>query len=195
MFHYQPTLSGTLLELRPLRRDDFAALYAAASDPRIWEQHPVKDRHREEVFRPYFEALLESREAVVALDRATGAIVGMSRFHGYDAQRSEVEIGWTFLVRSHWGGTYNRELKDLMLRHAFRFVGTVVFLVSPENVRSQRAVEKIGGAASARGRRPTVGRASPFGSSRPSSAPRSSRRRPPGRRAALARGLLPGQER
>ena len=76
MFEYQPTLSGTLLELRPLRKDDFAALQAAASDPGIWEQHP-EDRHREEVFRPYFDELLASREALVALDRATGAIVGM----------------------------------------------------------------------------------------------------------------------
>ncbi len=144
-FDYQPSLNGTLLQLRPLHRDDFPGLYAAASDPLIWEQHPVKDRHREEVFRPYFEALLDSRDSLVALDRATGAIVGISRFHGYDPQRSEVEIGWTFLARSHWGGIYNRELKELMLRHAFRFVRTVVFLVSPENVRSQRAVEKIGG--------------------------------------------------
>jgi len=65
-------------------------------------------------------------------------------FHGYDPERSEVEIGWTFLARSHWGGTYNRELKALMLGHAFRFVRTVVFLVHPCNVRSQRAVEKLG---------------------------------------------------
>ena len=104
----------------------------------------MQDRHREEVFRPYFDTLLSSREALVALDRATGEIVGMSRFHGYDPQRSEVEIGWTFLARSHWGGTYNRELKNLMLSHAFRFVRSVVFLVGPDNVRSQRAVEKIG---------------------------------------------------
>jgi N-acetyltransferase len=145
MFDYQPTLHGTLLDLRPLRADDFAALHAAASDPRIWEQHPVRDRHREEVFRPYFELLLVAGAALVALDRETGVVVGMSRYHGYDAERSEVEIGWTFLARSHWGGVYNRELKDLMLRHAFRFVRTVVFLVAPDNLRSQRAVEKIGG--------------------------------------------------
>ena len=145
MFDYQPILRGTRLELRPLRADDFGALRAAASDPLIWEQHPVNDRHREEVFRPYFDMLLASGEALVVLDRVTGAVVGMSRYHGYDAERSEVEIGWTFLVRSHWGGTSNRELKDLMLRHAFRFVRTVVFLVAPGNLRSQRAVEKIGG--------------------------------------------------
>lgn len=50
--------------------------------------------------------------------------------------------------RSHWGGTYNRELKRLMLGHAFRFVGSVIFLVDPANLRSQRAVEKIGGVRS-----------------------------------------------
>jgi RimJ/RimL family protein N-acetyltransferase len=69
----------------------------------------------------------------------------MSRFHGYDDQRSEIEIGWTFLARSHWGGIYNLEMKHLMLRHAFRFVRTVVFLIDPQNFRSRRAVEKIGG--------------------------------------------------
>jgi N-acetyltransferase len=143
-FDYQPTLTGELLRLRPLRADDFEALYAAASDPGIWEQHPEPDRHEEAVFRPYFQSLVRSGEAVVVIDRATDAVVGMSRYHGHDPERNEVEIGWTFLARSHWGGTYNRELKDLMLRHAFRFVRTVVFLVGLENVRSQRSVEKIG---------------------------------------------------
>jgi RimJ/RimL family protein N-acetyltransferase len=143
-FDAQPTLRGELLEVRPLRGEDFAALHAAASDPLVWEQHPVPDRYREEVFRRYFDEQLDSRGAVVAIDPRSGTIVGMSRFHGYDELRSEVEIGWTFLARSHWGGTYNRELKDLMLAHAFRFVRTVVFLVGPDNIRSQRAVEKIG---------------------------------------------------
>jgi RimJ/RimL family protein N-acetyltransferase len=56
-----------------------------------------------------------------------------------------VEIGWTFLARRHWGGAYNGELKQLMLRHAFRFVDSVVFFINPENLRSQRSAEKIGG--------------------------------------------------
>jgi len=144
-FDFQPVLKGALLELRPLRAHDFSALAGAAADPRIWEQHPVKDRHRAEVFRPFFDEHLNSGAALVAIDAVTGDVVGTSRFHGYDAERSEVEIGWTFLVRSHWGGVYNREMKHLMLRHAFRFVQSVVFLVDPLNVRSQRAVEKIGG--------------------------------------------------
>jgi len=82
---------------------------------------------------------------LLATDAETQRVIGSSRFHGYSEERSEVEIGWTFLARSHWGGRHNGELKQLMLRHAFRFVDSVVFLVSSENIRSQRAVEKIGG--------------------------------------------------
>jgi len=146
VFDAQPHLTGDLLELRPLREADFAALYAVAADPLIWEQHPVPDRYREEVFRDFFAEHLASGGALIVLDRSTNAVIGTSRFHGYDPKRSEVEIGWTFLARSYWGGTHNRELKALMLGHAFRFVRTVVFLVHPGNIRSQRAVEKLGAA-------------------------------------------------
>ena len=143
-FDPQPVLRGRLLALRPLRADDFDSLYEAASDPLIWEQHPQRDRWRPEVFESYFADQLASGGALLVLDAETGETIGLSRFHGYDAERSEVEIGWTFLVRRCWGGVYNRELKDLMLAHAFRFVDSVVFLVGPENMRSRRGVEKIG---------------------------------------------------
>jgi N-acetyltransferase len=141
----QPTLKGELLELRPLRPADFDDLYAVASDPLTWEQHPSKDRYREEVFREFFREALESGGALIATDASDGRVIGSSRFHGYSEERSELEIGWTFLARSHWGGAYNREMKQLMLRYALRFVKSVVFLVGPQNWRSQRAMEKIGG--------------------------------------------------
>jgi RimJ/RimL family protein N-acetyltransferase len=143
-FDLQPCLQGTLLALRPLRPEDFRDLYAVAADPLIWEQHPYNDRYREEVFEAFFRKALESRGALIALDAKDGRAIGSSRFHGYDEAKSEVEIGWTFLARSHWGGAYNGEMKRLMLRHAFRFVNRVVFLVGPNNLRSQRALEKIG---------------------------------------------------
>src|SRR5262249_62062522 len=92
-----------------------------------------------------FRDALESRGVLPALAAKDGRAIGSSGFHGYDEGRSEIEIGWTFLARSHWGGAYNREMKRLMLRHAFRFVHSVIFLVGPHNIRSQRAVEKIGG--------------------------------------------------
>ena len=144
-FDCQPTLTGTLVELRPLRPEDQDALYAVATDPWVWAQHPASDRHEAARFREFFAEALASGGALLATEAGTGRVIGSSRFHGYDQERSEVEIGWTFLARSHWGGRYNGELKELMLRHAFRFVSVVVFFVSPENVRSQRAMEKVGG--------------------------------------------------
>jgi len=144
-FDLQPILKGKLLELRPLRAEDFEELYAVASDPLIWEQHPDSDRFREDVFREFFRVAMASGGAVVAIDLKDGRIIGSSRYHGYDEGKSEVEIGWTFLARSHWGGVYNGEMKRLMLDHAFRFVESVIFVVGPQNWRSQKAVEKIGG--------------------------------------------------
>jgi RimJ/RimL family protein N-acetyltransferase len=144
-FDLQPTLHGELLALRPLRAEDFRDLYAVASDPLIWEQHPIRDRYKEEVFTGFFRESLESGGALIAVDCQDGRVIGSSRFHGYDEARSEIEIGWTFLARSHWGGMFNKELKQLMLRHAFRYVNRVIFLVDPQNVRSQKAMEKIGG--------------------------------------------------
>ena len=144
-FDLQPVLRGDLLELRPLRAEDFTALFAVAADPLIWEQHPASDRHREDVFRAFFDEALQSGGALIAVDIKDSRVIGSSRFHGFNEDVSEIEIGWTFLGRSHWGGRYNGEMKRLMLQHAFRFVQRVVFLVGPSNHRSQRAVEKIGG--------------------------------------------------
>ncbi len=147
-FDLQPTLIGDRLELRPLRPDDWDALYAAASDPLIWEQHPESDRHEADVFRRYFAGAMQSGGAFAVVDRRSGRIIGSTRYHAYDEAASEIEIGWTFLTREFWGGVYNQEMKRLMLDHAFRFVERVVFLVGPTNIRSQRAMEKIGGVRS-----------------------------------------------
>lgn len=144
-FDLQPVLKGELVGLRPLRSEDFRALYEVASDPLIWEQHPDRERYMEPVFTGFFREAMESGGALVATDAKDGRVIGSSRFHGYDGDRREIEIGWTFLARSCWGGMYNGEMKRLMLRHAFRFVDSVIFLVGPRNVRSQRALEKIGG--------------------------------------------------
>src|SRR5262249_21266834 len=125
--------------------EDSPALYTVASDPLIWEQHPCNDRYKPQVFQAFFRDALASGGALLAIDSKDGRVIGSSRFHGYNEAQREIEIGWTFLARSHWGGTYNREMKRLMLRHAFQFVDRVVFLVGPQNLRSQRAMEKIGG--------------------------------------------------
>jgi N-acetyltransferase len=143
-FELQPTLEGRLLRLVPLQSADWDRLYAVASDPLIWELHPQRERYKEEIFRVFFREAMESGGAFIVIDRKDGKVIGSSRYHDYDEAKSEIEIGWTFLARSHWGGVYNSEMKQLMLRHAFKFVNSVVFLVGPQNWRSQRALEKIG---------------------------------------------------
>jgi RimJ/RimL family protein N-acetyltransferase len=145
VFDRQPVLVGELLELRPLRADDFVELFRVGSDPLIWEQHPEHIRYQEPTFRAFFEEALASGGALVALDRANGQVIGSSRYHGYDPGQSVIEIGWTFLARAYWGGRYNGEMKRLMLEHAFKWVKRVIFIIGPDNRRSQRAVEKIGG--------------------------------------------------
>jgi len=143
-FDLQTTLTGDLIELRPLQPDDFDALFSAASDPLIWEQHPESDRYQREVFQRFFDGALESKGAFAIIERMSGRIIGSSRYCNLDLTNREVEVGWTFLEREFWGGTYNRELKQLMLDHAFRFVDRVLFVVGEQNFRSQKALEKIG---------------------------------------------------
>ena len=143
-FDLHPHLKGELVELRPLAPDDWGGLFAVASDPLIWEQHPESDRYKEVVFKVFFREALESGGAFVVIDKNTQQIIGSTRFYGYDPEKSEIEIGWTFLARRYWGGRYNREMKNLLLAHAFKFVQTVVFLVGEKNIRSQRAIEKVG---------------------------------------------------
>jgi N-acetyltransferase len=145
MLDRQPTLEGERLALRPLRADDWQALYAAARDPLIWEQHPAHDRWREDVFAAFFADALANQGALVIIDRASGAVIGSSRYQGLEeADGGSVEIGWTHLARSHWGGAANRELKRLMVSHALASVAECRFIVGEHNHRSRRAMEKIG---------------------------------------------------
>jgi len=143
-FDLQPHLKGELIELRPLTPEDWDDLFAVASDPLIWEQHPESDRYKEGVFKVFFREALECGGAFVVIDAKTQQIIGSTRFFGYDPEKSEIEIGWTFLARRYWGGRYNAEMKRLLLDHAFKFVESVVFLVGEKNFRSQKAMEKIG---------------------------------------------------
>ena len=140
----QPTLVGDKLMLRPLTEGDWEAMYAVASDPLLWEVHPAWDRYKEPVFREYFAGAIASRGALAVIDRATEIIFGGSRYANFVPERNEIEIGWSFLARDYWGGAYNREMKTLMLSHAFRYFDSIRFNIGATNIRSRRAVEKIG---------------------------------------------------
>src|ERR1700726_3056492 len=142
---FQPTLTGPTVIVRPISVADWPGLFAAGSDPEIWKVHPLPNRYTEPEFWTYFDSAVASKMAFVFVDRATGRLIGSSRYYGYEPERSEIEIGWTFVVREFWGGATNREVKRLMLDHAFGFVDTVIFWVGEKNWRSQGAMKKIGG--------------------------------------------------
>lgn len=143
-FELQPSIENPWIRLEPLRPGDFEALYAVASDPLIWEQHPNKNRYRREAFALYFKGAIESGGALRVIDNPTGALIGSSRYYDLNEGERSVAIGYTFIARSHWGSRANRELKTLMLEHAFRFVERVIFHVGAANLRSRKAMEKLG---------------------------------------------------
>lgn len=141
----QPTLTGSLLELRPLKQDHYESLLRAASDPLIWQMHPQPDRYKPETFKAFFAEALKSNGTLIVVDRETSEIIGCSRYYDYSADGSSIVIGYTFLARKYWGGVYNLDLKKLMVNYALRFVKTTFFQVGLGNLRSQAAMLKIGG--------------------------------------------------
>lgn len=143
-FNLQPNLKNDLVEIKPLKETDFDILYSVASDPLIWEQHPNRDRYKKDVFQNFFKGAIESKGAFLIFDINTGEAIGSSRFYDYDKEKSEILIGYTFLAKDHWGEKYNKALKELMLNYAFQFVDNVLFHIGANNIRSQKAIEKLG---------------------------------------------------
>lgn len=144
-FDFQPILEGDLVFLRPLLPTDKEELFRLASDPLVWEQHPAKERATPEGFEPYFDEAIKCGKALAIFNKQNGQLMGTSRYHLVPEYEDAIEIGWTFLARQYWGQGYNRQVKHLMIRHAFRYVSHVLFHVDMHNFRSQKAVEKIGG--------------------------------------------------
>jgi len=144
-FDLQPVhLQNELIQLLPLQETDFEELYAVASDPLVWEQHPNKLRYQRGVFQNYFEGAMVSKGAFLIRDKQNGEVVGSSRFYDYDEKNNSVLIGYTFIGRQFWGTGHNKALKKLMLEYAFQFVDKVYFHIGAYNIRSQKAIEKIG---------------------------------------------------
>lgn len=144
-FNLRPEkLEDDLILITPLESSDFDRLFAVASDPLIWELHPIKDRYKKEIFREYFDTALTSNSSFLVFTKATNELIGSTRFYDLQLEFSKVAIGYTFLARKYWGGEYNKAMKKLLLDHAFTFVNTVVFHIGVTNFRSQKAILKIG---------------------------------------------------
>ena len=144
-FNLQPeNLHNERITLVPLEEKDFELLFQVASDPLVWEQHPNKLRYQKEVFQNYFEGAIQSKGAFFICDTNTNETIGSSRFYDYNEKDSSIIIGYTFIGRNFWGKEYNKSLKKLMLDYAFQNVDKVYFHIGAQNIRSQKAIEKIG---------------------------------------------------
>lgn len=141
---WQPILENELVLLRPTRYSDYEELYQAASDPLIWEQHPAYNRHERAEFNSFFEDSIACGKSFVIIDKRTGKIIGSTRYYDYEPENSSVKIGFTFLDRAHWGGSFNAANKQLLIDHAFRFVDKVIFEIAEENIRSQKGNLRLG---------------------------------------------------
>lgn len=138
------SLENELIKLIPLTNDHFDKVYLAASDPFIWAQHPAPDRYKREVFEQFFADGIKSNGAFTIFDAKTGGVIGTSRYYDYDKPARTIAIGYTFLTREYWGTAYNRNLKNLMINYAFEYIDSILFHVGAVNIRSQKAVEKLG---------------------------------------------------
>lgn len=143
--NWQPsTLMNDFIILEPLKHTDFDRLYSVASDPLIWEQHPSKERYKKDVFEKFFNSGIESKTAFLIIDKLTNEVIGSTRYYDFLPEQNSIAIGYTFIGRKYWGGIYNSMCKKLLLDYAFTFVTKVFFHVGIENLRSQKAVLKLG---------------------------------------------------
>ncbi len=144
-FSIQPVLENEEYQLIPLQQGDFELLYEVASDPKVWEQHPNKDRYKREVFENFFKGAMESQGAFKIVEKSTGDFLGSTRFYDFDESENSIFIGYTFYGTNSWGKGINPQVKKLMLDYIFKFVDKVHFHIGKENFRSQIALERLGG--------------------------------------------------
>lgn len=143
-FSIQPILENENFKLIPLKESDFERLFEVASDPKVWEQHPNKDRYKREVFENFFKGAIESKGAFLIVDKQSQEVLGSTRFYDFNEEKNSILIGYTFYGTKSWGKNVNPQVKKLMLDYIFEFVETVIFHVGKSNVRSQKAMEKLG---------------------------------------------------
>jgi RimJ/RimL family protein N-acetyltransferase len=83
----------------------------------------------------------------IVYDKQAKAYAGSTRFANIDRHNKKLEIGWTWIGRAFQGSGLNMHMKFLMLQYAFETLefDKVLFRVDERNIRSRKAVEKIGG--------------------------------------------------
>ena len=131
--------------LRQLNNNDFDLLYNIGKNKNIWEQHPESDRWKREKFNIFFNNGIKNIFGLYGIyDKSKNTIVGSTRYYSYSKKNNSIKIGFTFLTPEYWGTDTNLQIKTLMLGYAFNYVENIYFDIGKNNIRSRKAIEKIG---------------------------------------------------
>ncbi len=144
-------LEGSRVVLEPLSRDRLDEFVVAGKDPEIWRYLLTGDVRGTEGMRRLLDLLLARQAegtdlAFGVTDRRSGRAIGMTRYLAIRREDFSVEIGGTWYDPRFWRTAVNTEAKYLLLRHAFETEGChrVEFKTDVANLRSQRAIERLG---------------------------------------------------
>lgn len=143
-------LENSVVQLEPLAIQHIEGIMEAAADKRIWQHLSVELLSKEAVER-YVESLIRKREAktefpFVIKEKQTDKIVGMTLYMDISLEHRRLEIGSTWLHPSRWRTNINSNCKYLLLQYAFEQLNMqrVQIKTGHENVRSQKAIERLG---------------------------------------------------
>lgn len=144
-------LEGDHVQIIPMRKNHIQGLYEIGCDSNIWTHLPNKISTFDDM-KTFVESALYNKEngsefPFVIIQKRTNKIIGSTRFLDISPLNKTLEIGWTWLNPSVWGTQINKECKYLLLRYCFETLGVirVQFKTDEKNIRSQRAIEGIGG--------------------------------------------------
>ena len=148
---YPLTLTGQTVDLLSLNEEHFPALESLAKDKRIWEFYAF-DGSAPDVFAKILSSTIPERDKgtqfpFVILHKVENKIIGSTRFLDIQANHKKLEIGFTWLHPDYWGSAINLECKLLLLTYCFETLHTlrVQLKTDENNIRSRKAIEKIGG--------------------------------------------------
>ena len=131
--------------LKLLNKNDFNVLYDIGKNKKIWVQHPENDRWKKEKFNIFFNKGIENKFGFYGIyDKSKNNIIGSTRYYSYSKKKKSIKIGFTFLNPGYWGTDTNLQIKTLMLGYAFNYVENIYFDIGKNNIRSRKAIEKIG---------------------------------------------------
>ena len=148
---YPLTLKGQTVDLISLSEQHFPVLESLASVKRIWEFYTFDGSDPNSFSKAINSTLVEREKGnqfpFIILHKSENKIIGSTSFLDIQPHHKKLEIGFTWIHPDYWGTAINLECKLLLLTYCFENLHTqrVQLKTDENNIRSRKAIEKIGG--------------------------------------------------